>query len=486
MQDTKTTKKKVNNLKIKNIEINHDFFLRPSSPNINLNNNKSPKQFLGKKLSGDAELISWLSGVEMNNQDVKEDESTDENNFKMKKKLRNKLIKNAKKCEHYFIHKFPDEECILNQCSYCLKRNFNHNELVRFANFDDFVHYLKYIFYLSDKVICYSFNNFKINKKNFDSLFSKFRKKEEKWTFEQEKIICKLCIFTLINKPDFIKKIKNVFIHGENEKSYNINYGDIIIELNSDENKTNTKSNFIVEKIQNNTININTKKNDYKNKKHVNKHNYNQRYNLQNKNYNNPNSFNLYNSNNININIQNNNKIINNLYTNFNNTYSFVDFYNKVITNNNEIKNINPNQLNLYWKDLFLINHNRIIDLCIEIKKEIINLRNYMNYFRIIKEKNNNKEQKDDSNNNVNESIIQNSKYRTVFLLKEIINSIEINNNYIGYLDLNISKQEGKKQKENILLDSYKKNLNNSKLINLIIGNFKDYVNLYIIKLKGS
>ena len=62
-------------------------------------------------------------------------------------------------------------------------------------------------------------------------------------------------MFKLINKPDFIKKIKNIFLHGENEKSYNMNYGDIIIELNSEDNKN--KSNFIVKKIKNNDINKN-------------------------------------------------------------------------------------------------------------------------------------------------------------------------------------------------------------------------------------
>ena len=427
-------------------------------------------------MSGDAELISWLSGVETNNTNIKEDEGFDESYSKIKKKLRNKLIKTAKKCEHYFIHRFPEEERILVQCSYCLKRNFNHNELVLFVNYDDFMHYLKYIFYLSDKVICYSINNFKLNKKSFDTLFSKFRKKEEKWNFDQEKIICKLCLFTLLNKPDFIQKIKNIFLHGENEKSYNINCGDIIIELNSDNNKNNTKSNFIVEKYIDNTTNNN--KNNYNtNRKQIKSNNYNSRYFSQNY-HNNPNSFNLYNSNNINI--QNNNKIINNLYPNFNNSYSFLDFYQKVILNNNEIKIINPSQINLYWKELFIINHNKIIDLCLEVKKEILYLKNFMN--NILINKDNYKDQGGNLNNII-EGIIEISKNRTLFLLKDIIYSISVNNNFFGILELNKSKENNE---EKILVDLFQKNLYNSKLINLIIGNYINFVNLYIIILKGN
>ena len=172
MQDTKTRSKKENRSKNKRIDPEQDFFLSPIPIDPNpAENNKPSKNFLGKKLSGDAELISWLSGIEMNNKNLKDEEGLDENNSKIKKKLRNKLIKNAKKCELYFIHRYPDDECIEIQCAYCLKKFFNQNELIRFINFDDFAFYLKYIFYLSDKVICYSINDFKSNKKSFDILF---------------------------------------------------------------------------------------------------------------------------------------------------------------------------------------------------------------------------------------------------------------------------------------------------------------------------
>ena len=467
MQDINTANKKESKQKNKKFESNLNLFNTPSV-NIPFLNEKSKttNKFLGQKLTGDAELISWLSGIEINNKNVKDDEGFDENNSKIKKKLKNKLIKNAKKCELYFIHKYPDEECIYSQCTYCLKKNFNHNELIRFMNFDDFAHYLKYIFYLSDKVICYSVNNFKSNKKNFDSLFSKFKKKEEKWNFNQEKIICKLCMFKLINKPDFIQKIKKIFLKGENEKSYNINEGDIIIELNIDENKNNSKSNFVVEKIKNNDINKNHKIYENKNKRQI-KNNYNQRYSFpNNNNYNNPNCFNIYNSNNININIRNNNKIINNFYTNNN---PFIELCKK-IKNNNEIKDINPNQINNYWQALFTFNHNKIIDLCIEIKKEINQLMSYMTKL--------NNNQINNKDKNEHEYIIYYSKQRTIGLLNDIIQSIIININYLDAFtqDLKNSKDGNK----NILIELINNNKNNYNKIKQTIGIYINGVNLYM------
>ena len=493
MQDIKTTNKKETKLKNKKFDSKINSFTAPIEINSSLaEKNKPPNKLIGKKLTGDAELISWLSGREMNNKNIKDDEGYDENNSKIKKKLRNKLIKNAKKCELYFIHKYPDEECICVQCIYCLKKKFNHNELIRFINFDEFAHYLKYIFYLSDKVICYSPNNFKSNKKNFDILFSKFKKKEEKWDFNQEKIICKLCMFKLINKPDFIQKIKKIFLRGENEKSYNINEGDIIIELNLDENKNNNnKSNFVVEKMKNNDINKSHKIHENK-KRQINNNNfnYNQKYSFINpniNNYNNPNCFNIYNSNNININIRNNNKIINNFYPNNN---SILEFCEKIKNNNNEIKDINPTQINYYWKDLFCFNHNRIIDLCVDIKNEIFRLMCFIKNINLlnkdINENNNN-------NNNIgnmgimgnignsyyqNEFIIQKSKERTIFLFKEITNSIIININYLNVFSNDLKNCNIKNK--NILNDLIIENKNNFININNIVAMYTSIVNFYM------
>ena len=474
MQDTKTRGKKENRPKNKKIDPEQDFFLSPIPIEPNpAENNKPSKNFLGKKLSGDAELISWLSGIEMNNKNLKDEEGLDENNSKIKKKLRNKLIKNAKKCELYFIHRYPDDECIEIQCVYCLKKFFNQNELIRFVNFDDFAFYLKYIFYLSDKVICYSINDFKSNKKSFDILFSKFKKKEEKWNFNQEKIICKLCMFKLINKPDFIKKIKNIFLHGENEKSYNMNYGDIIIELNSEDNKN--KSNFIVKKIKNNDINKN-KIQQNKNKKQINYININKRYFFPSNNYNNPNCLNIFNSNNININIKNNNKIINNLYSNKN---SFLDLCEKVKSNDYGLNNINPNQINFYWQQLFFINFKKVISTSNEIQKEIINLRNYI--INII-----NNDNKKQENSYYENEIIQNSRNRTILLLNEIMNYIKINDDFLNVFLNDLNNYSGNYKEKNILIDLISNNRNNFNKINQIIQMYIDIVKYYIIILNRN
>ena len=474
MQDTKTRGKKENRPKNKKIDPEQDFFLSPIPIEPNpAENNKPSKNFLGKKLSGDAELISWLSGIEMNNKNLKDEEGLDENNSKIKKKLRNKLIKNAKKCELYFIHRYPDDECIEIQCVYCLKKFFNQNELIRFVNFDDFAFYLKYIFYLSDKVICYSINDFKSNKKSFDILFSKFKKKEEKWNFNQEKIICKLCMSKLINKPDFIKKIKNIFLHGENEKSYNMNYGDIIIELNSEDNKN--KSNFIVKKIKNNDINKN-KIQQNKNKKQINYININKRYFFPSNNYNNPNCLNIFNSNNININIKNNNKIINNLYSNNN---SFLDLCEKVKSNDYGLNNINPNQINFYWQQLFFINFNKVISTSNEIQKEIINLRNYI--INII-----NNDNKKQENSYYENGIIQNSRNRTILLLNEIMNYIKINDDFLNVFLNDLNNYSGNYKEKNILIDLISNNRNNFNKINQIIQMYIDIVKYYIIILNRN
>ena len=478
MQDIKTAYKKENKQKNKKIESDLNSFNTPVVNNPYLiEKTQTINKFLGKKLTGDAELISWLSGREMNNKNIKDEEGYDENNSKIKKKLKNKLIKNAKKCELYFIHKYPDEECIYTQCTYCLKKNFNHNELIRFINFDDFAHYLKYIFYLSDKVICYSVNTFKTNKKEFDLLFSKFKQKEEKWNFKQEKIICKLCMFKLINKPDFIQKIKKIFLKGENEKSYKINEGDLIIELNLDENKNNSKSNFVVEKIKNNDINKSHKVNE--NKKQINNNNYIYNYNqgysfpyFPYYNYYNPNCFNIYNSSNININIRNNNKIINNFYTN---NHPLIELCEKV-KNNNEIRDINPNQINNYWQNIFFFNHNRIIDLCVETKKEIIYLMSYMkalnNNQNIIKDK-----------NEYQYDITNKRKERTILLLNKIISSIEVNINYLNSFTNDL--QNCKDINKNIIIDLINDNKNNFIKINDAIGMYISSINLYMKNLNN-
>ena len=489
MKDIKPRDQTGNYEKNKSFEANQEnIHITSQISSVTKENSPSSKSFIGKKLSGDAELILWLSGKELNNKNIKEEEGFSEINSKIKKKLIKKLYKNAKKCELHFKNKCPDDECIYIQCSYCLKRNFNYTELIRFVNYDDFMYYLKYIFYLSDKVLCYSVNAFKSNKKSFDILFSKFKKKEEKWEFDSpEKIICKFCMLKLINKPDFIQKIKNIFIYGENEKSYNINDGDIIIELNSDINKImqnkvnnknnseeNEKYNFVVEKYNNNETYKNSKK---KQLKHINTYNCDDRY-FYNFNNNNPNCLNIYNSNNININIKNNNKFINNYFDNNNNNYNSFFYLCENFKNNNEsIKDIQPKEVNFYWQQLFIYNHNKIIDLCNELKREINNLRNFLNNNNMNKDKN----EKENFNYQM---IVETSKERTLFLLGEILNCIIINDNYIKtfFRDLNNNENYIDNINKEKLYYALIENNNNFEYIRQIFYMYMSIIKVYLFK----
>ena len=147
---------------------------------------KDEQLLLGKKIKNDTDLILWLSGKEINQKKETEKTVPSELNSKLKKKLSSKLIKNAKKCELFYINHFSYKECINSKCQYCLKNFFDHNELLRFANFEDFAYYLKYLFYLSEEVCSYSLINFKNNKKDFDIFFSKFQSKQENWKFDKE------------------------------------------------------------------------------------------------------------------------------------------------------------------------------------------------------------------------------------------------------------------------------------------------------------
>ena len=137
MQDIKCKIKKENSPTQKKSENfqEYSYISTQISPILN-EKVKTNNKFIGKKLSGDAELILWLSGIEMNDKNAKEDEGFDEINSKIKKRFRNKLIKNAKKCELYFIQKYPNEECIYIQCNYCLKRIFNQKPFISVKDLD--------------------------------------------------------------------------------------------------------------------------------------------------------------------------------------------------------------------------------------------------------------------------------------------------------------------------------------------------------------
>ncbi len=48
---------------------------------------------------------------------------------------------------------------------------------------------MKYLFFVSNKIVCYSKENFNKNQIAFEELFKQFKEKKEVWTFKDTKII---------------------------------------------------------------------------------------------------------------------------------------------------------------------------------------------------------------------------------------------------------------------------------------------------------
>ena len=325
---------------------NNFLSLLDSSPKCE-NDSKKENHFLGKKISNDTDLILWLSGKDINQKNEIEKAVPSELNSKLKRKLRNKLIKNAKKCELYFVSHFSYKEFIINTCLYCLKNFFDHNELLRFVNFEDFVYYLKYIFYLSNEVFSYSLINFKNNKKDIDILFSKYQSKEENWKFDKDKIICKLCMLKLVNKPNLVENMKKIFLEKKCEFGIRSN-DDLIIDLNI--NKQNLEQDKELNK---------KKGNNEINKNKINKNSYNNNYKDDI-----PNKINNNNSNYINI---NNKHKKNNNYKDTEISY-YINEFDLIakINNSQKLEETYP-----YYKYLFFITHNIIVHLYMKLQSEL-------------------------------------------------------------------------------------------------------------------
>ena len=176
--------------------------------------NKNNKVCLKKNLS-DAELIMWLSKGEETSIDAQNVKFPFVPlNSKIKSKVFDKLIKIAKQCELFYRHKCKNEY-IKKYCAFCFENNFHQNDLLRFFNYETFLYYMKYLFYVSNKIVAYSKENFSQNKKDFEELFKKFKEKQEIWVFKDTKILCKQCMYYLINKSKFFENIKSIFLSRE-------------------------------------------------------------------------------------------------------------------------------------------------------------------------------------------------------------------------------------------------------------------------------
>ena len=322
-----------------------------------LNNN-----FLGKKINSDAELIMWLSSGEDTNIDSQNVKFPFVPlNSKIKSKVLDKLIKIAKQCELFYRHKCKNEY-IKKHCANCFETYFHQNDLLRFFNYETFLYYMKYLFYVSNKIVDYSKENFNKNKNDFEILFQKMKKKEEIWAFKDTKIICKQCMYFLINKPNFFQNIKDIFLKKE-KKIFLLSNN---IELNEEKNVEYNLN--INKKINSNNFDNNPKsidlisKNIFKIKKEP--------KNKINKNFTS----------------EENNKIIINYNNHNNNICNTLIFNNEYKINNNNIFGISPighlnklpfinifnmNYNNNYFKNFPCINYNYIQSLFLGLKKEM-------------------------------------------------------------------------------------------------------------------
>jgi hypothetical protein len=219
-----------NKCKIKNSPVSTD------TEDHNKNND-----FLGKKINSDAELIMWLSTGEDTSIDIQSVKFPFVPlNSRIKSKVFDKLIKIAKQCELFYRHKCKNEY-IKKNCANCFETNFHQNDLLRFFNYETFLYYMKYLFYVSNKIVCYSKENFNNNKIAFEELFKQFKEKKEIWTFKDTKIICKQCMYFLINKPNFFDNIKGIFLRQE-KKFFLFSNSSINNNLNEFENNNNLNS----------------------------------------------------------------------------------------------------------------------------------------------------------------------------------------------------------------------------------------------------
>ena len=137
------------------------------------------------------------------------------------------------------------------------------------------------------------------------------------------------------------------------------------------------------------------------------------------------NQINIYNSNNIKININNAN-IINNNYNTLDEIFYLKSLFLELVQkiNNNPIEKSNSDYINLYYTQLFFVIHNIIIVNCLKLKIELENLIKNIDYLILSKQEN-------EQNNKEMLIKIQSSQNNIFFLLMEILKFISIIDNYL-------------------------------------------------------
>ena len=123
-------------------------------------------------------------------------------------KFESQLIKIARTCEHFYRHKCKNDY-FRKTCLICKKNEHHTNELIRFKNSKDFMNYLRYLFICMENVLNYKIDIFNKNKDEFMDYFTYFEKGLIKWGFKNPKVICKLCIFEILNKSNSLNFFQN-------------------------------------------------------------------------------------------------------------------------------------------------------------------------------------------------------------------------------------------------------------------------------------
>ena len=167
-------------------------------------------------------------------------------------KIESNLIKIARTCEHFFRHKCKNNY-FKKTCSICHKNEHHTNELVRFKNYKDFINYLRYLFLCMENVLNYNNDIFIENKNEFIIFYNEFEKKLNKWGFKNPKVICKLCIFEILNHPNSLKFLQEKFkdsktenlLNSDNDKIYENKNEKIFIEEKLHSEATNFYNDFL-------------------------------------------------------------------------------------------------------------------------------------------------------------------------------------------------------------------------------------------------
>ena len=349
----------------------------------------------------------------------------------------NKYEKYSKLIEDFYINKYGLKE-IQEKCFICQMNNFSSDELLYFENTKSLFYYLKNIFFSKKNKLSIPSKIFLGNQNELH----KYKKADfiSKIKFYNPKIVCKTCLFKIINENNIISNIMKIFKDNDNTSLVNDKNSS---DLSNDLNFVNCIE------IKNDDLGI-----DNLEIKKDNKNNNNEKNNLEmGKNNNFPSlnkddsnlsflkdlklyKFNRNNNENF-INNSNNNNIFNNsLFKNDENSNcNFINY-------NNNNYNINLNTINNFnYTNYNNINkYNIVINDTFFPKNKIIN--------------NNDRKCKVPENNLIIQSINNNNNYEN----KD--NKILLNNN--KFTTNNFSQDNINKKKDEFLSISYLNNINNN------------------------